>query len=77
MVYLLWNLDLGMTTTKRGIVFFQRLIDFDVRKRTCGGLCSFEFKSIHLFCCCLRGFAQSVGDLLSKSSSDSAANLIY
>jgi hypothetical protein len=43
MVYSLRNLDLGMTTTKRGILFFQRLIDFDVRKRTCRGLCSFEF----------------------------------
>jgi hypothetical protein len=32
MVYSLRNLDLGMTTTKGGILFFQRLIDFDVRK---------------------------------------------
>jgi hypothetical protein len=71
MAYLLQNLDLGMTTTKRGILFFQRLIDFDGRKRTCRGLCSFEFKSIHLLCRCSRGFAQSVGDLLSKGSSGS------
>jgi hypothetical protein len=78
MVYSLRNLDFGMTTTKGGILFFQRLIDFDVRKRTCGGLCSFEFKSIHLlFCRCSRGFAQSVGDLLSKGSSSRTANLIY
>jgi hypothetical protein len=76
MVYSLRNLDLGMTTTKRGILFFQRLIDFDVRKRTCRrGLCSFEFKSIHLLCRCSQGFAQSVGDLLSKGSSGSTANL--
>jgi hypothetical protein len=66
MVYSLWNLDLGMTTTKGGILFFQRLIGFDVKKRACGGLCSFEFKSIHFLLCraCSRGFAQSVGDLL-------------
>jgi hypothetical protein len=71
------NLDLGMTTTKRGILFFQRLIDFDMRKRTCRGLCSFELKSIHLLFRCSRGFAQSVGDLLSKGSGGSTANLIY
>jgi hypothetical protein len=77
MVYLLRNLDLGMTTTKGGILFFQRLIDFDVRKRICGGLWSSEFKSIHLLCRYSRGFAQSVGELLSKSSCDSTANLLY
>jgi hypothetical protein len=77
MAYSLRNLDLGMTTTKRGILFFQRLINFDVRKRTCRGLRSFVFKSIHLLCRCSRGFAQSVGDLLSKGSSGSTASLIY
>ena len=77
MVYSLRNLDLGMTTTKRGILFFQRLIDFDVRKKTCGGLCCFEFKSFHLLCRCSQGFARSVGELLSKGSSGSTAKLIY
>jgi hypothetical protein len=76
-VYSLRNFDLGMTTTKGGILFFQRLIGFDVRKRTWGGLCGFEFKSIHLLCRCSQGFAQSVGGLLSKGSSGSTANLIY
>jgi hypothetical protein len=30
-----------------------------------------------LLCRCSRGFAESVGDLLSKGSSGSIANLIY
>jgi hypothetical protein len=77
MAYSLRNLDLGMTTTKRGILFFQRLINFDVRNRTCRGQCSFEFKSIHLLCRCSQGLAQRVGDLLSKGSSGSTAILIY
>jgi hypothetical protein len=67
MVYSLRNLDLGMTTTKRGILFFQRLIDFEVRKRTCGGFALL----------CLPGSAQSVGELLRKGSSGSAAKSIY
>jgi hypothetical protein len=44
------NLDLGTTTTKRGILFFQRLMDFDVRKRTCGGLCTVVLNSNQFIC---------------------------
>jgi hypothetical protein len=66
-----------MMTTKRGILFFKRLIDFVVRKLTCGGLGFFELKKndLRLSVSVPRVFLMKV-DHLSTGGSGRTANLL-